>query len=100
MNENKTVTLAVGPETLTVLADTEMQMHEVSKWTGYNAEVLRRLDNEGKIVPAHRRGIARFWYAHEVARIAERRAKTAKSLSKHVGRLPRFIRAKKRELAP
>jgi hypothetical protein len=97
--EIRTVTLTRGVESLTVVTEAEMPLREVSRWTGYNPEVLRRLDNDGKIAPAHRKGLARFWYAREVAEIARRRQDKAKRLAGHVRRLPRIIRARRKAIA-
>ena len=40
--------------------DSEMSIGEVALWTGYSHTTLARLDQEEKIVAAHRKGAMRF----------------------------------------
>ena len=109
MAEPQTVTLSVGVESLTILADTEMPIHEVAKWTGYNMVALRHLDKIGKIVPSHRLVVVtdgvprvtdkRAWSAREVPEIVAYRQRTAEKKRKFMSKLYRMSTANRKSLA-
>jgi hypothetical protein len=97
------VTLTDGQATLQTPPDTELSIHEVAQWTGYNPLSLRRLDNAKKegFPPAHYKvgGTSRYWYAREIAEIIEFKVKTAEVHRKHTSSIYKLANAKRKAAA-
>jgi|CXWL01.1.fsa_nt_gi hypothetical protein len=75
---------SVATVSLDTSPDHELGITDVAHMTGYNSQYLRRLEKSGAIPASHKKNNMRAWFAHEVQKIIEHKAKMAAKTEKRM----------------